>query len=486
MADLGQEKEFGGRIFQNAVAFLSGEFFYRFLNFFACIFIARSLGGESYGQFSFIYVYLSFFEIFIQFGLNPVLTRELSQSPENSPRILGNAIILRTILIFLSLPFAFWLIRQLSYPISVQQGVLLASLQLFLTLRPVYEAIFRAQLSMLQPALWNGLRALLNLLLIVLVAVYRPGLYLFILTYLASGMVNLVGLASASSRRTSFDFRIDKDLTLHLLKQSFPLMLSGYLTALYYRIDVLMLSFMKTFHEVGYYSVATKLTESLNMISGALLISFFPLFSRFFKENRPEFESLFSNAFKWLSLAGLPIFLGGVLVARDLVLLFFGPEYGPSGLTFSILLGYTFFCFIGSLLANVLIACGKQVTDMRISFFLAGFNIGLNTLLIPLYSYNGAAIATVSTEIIGVGVYFWCVVKNPELRLSFPRREFFETLKINFIFLIPLLFIRLTLRLHVLVFIAVGVLFYSALLLAFRVISWEKIKNYASQRTKAI
>ena len=474
----------GTRIFQNAVAFLGGEFFYRFINFFSCIFIARSLGGESYGQFSFIYVYLSFFEIFVQFGLNAVLTRELSHGPENAPRILGNALILRILLILVSLPVAFALIRQPGYPITVQQGVLLASLQLFLTLRPIFETIFRVQLSMLQPAIWNGVRALSNLLLVVLVTFYRPGLYLFILSYFVSGVVSLAGLGMSSRKRMPFDFRLDKNLMIRLIRESFPLMLSGYLTVLYYRVDVLMLSWMKTFREVGYYSVATRLTESLNMVSGALLVSFFPLFARFFKESRSEFESLFSNAFKWLSLAGLPLVIGGVLVARDLILLFFGPEYAPSAATFTVLLGYTFFCFIGSLLANVLIACGKQAADMWISFFLALFNIGLNIMLIPTYSYNGSAVATVFTEVMGVGIYFWYAIKNSQIRLFFPKRESWDALKINLIFLVTLLFIRWALKLPVIAFILVGILVYAGLLLVFRMISWSTVKNYALQRAK--
>ena len=478
---LEQKRDTGVRIFQNAVAFLGGEFFYRLINFFACILIARSLGGEGYGQFSFIYVYLSFFEIFVQFGLNPVLTRELSQQSEAAPRILGNALILRTALICFSLPMVWGLIRLAGYPVTVQQGVWLASFQLFLTLRPVFEATFRVQLLMIYPALWNAVRALLNLGLIAVVTLYSPSLPLYIAAYFVSGVVGLAGIAYSSSRRVPFDFQIKKSLVAHLMRQSFPMVLSGYLTLIYYRVDVMMLSFMRTFKEVGYYSVATRLTESLNMLHGALLVSFFPLFARAFKESRSEFEALFSNAFKWLSLAGLPLVLGGTLVAKDLILLFFGAEYAPSGTTFMILLGYTFFCFIGSLLANVLIASGKQVADMWISFFLALFNIALNVFLIPFYSYNGAAIATVLTEVVGVGIYFWYGARNADIRLFFPRREWWSALKINLLFLALLLSVRWLFSLSALPLILAGAFIYAGLLFLFRVISWRMLKTYAFQ-----
>jgi len=466
------------RIFKNAVAFLGGEFFYRLINFFACILIARSLGRESYGQFSFIYVYLSFFEVFVQFGLNPILTRELSQDKQRGPAALGNALLLRTLLILLAIPAAWELIRLSGYPLSVKQGVFLASFQLFLTLRPVFEAIFRSELAMLYPALWNGIRALLNLMLVGIAVLALPSLPIFILAYLVSGFVGLAGLWLASSRRMPFRFRWDKPIMRHLVKQSLPMVFSGYLTLLYYRIDVMMLSVMKGFQEIGYYSVATRLTESLNMISGALLISFFPLFASTFKESRVKFELFYTQAFRWLLLLGLPLALGGSLVARELILLFFGAEYAPSGITLTILLWYTFFCFIGSLLANILIACGKQVTDMWISGLLVLLNVALNALLIPRLSYNGAALATVTTEAMGVIIYFRYGAKDPEIRLNLPRRELANVFKVNLLFAALLLLAKKILHLGAVPFVFLGIIVYGALLFGFRIVTWKEAKTH--------
>lgn len=469
------------KVLNNTAAVLGGDFVYHLINFAATTLVARSLGGESYGQFSFIYVYLSFFEAFVQFGMNSVLTRELAREREDAPRILGNALLLRAALVLGSVPVAMGLIRHLGYPLTVQQGVFLASFQLFLTLRPVYESIFRARLLMIYPAALNALRALVNLAFIALVAFRRPAVPYFILAYLASGLVGFAGLAFVSRKWMKVDFRPDGKILLYLVRESTPLVLSAYLTLLYYRIDVMMLSFMRTFREVGYYSVATRLGESLNMISGALLVSFFPLFSRAFRENRSEFEAQVSQAFRWILLTGLPLVLGGVFVAKDLILLFFGPEYAPSGITFAILLGYTFFCFVGSLLANILIACGKQVADMWISAFLVLLNIGTNVLLIPHWSYNGAALATVLTEVIGVFIYFFYAAKNQEIRLRTPKKEIALALKVNLIFLMLLLLMR-KFGVNALGLIFSGMALYTALLFLFRILSWKELKALASAK----
>ncbi len=467
------------KILHNTFAFLGGEFFYHFINFLACILIARALGGEGYGQFSFIYVYLSFFEAFVQFGLNAVLTRELSHDEENSPRILGNALLFRAALVVASLPVTVTLVRLLGYPATIQQGIFLASFQLFFTLRPVFEAVFRARLQMIVPAVWNVIRAFVNLGLVAIVARMRPSLPFFILTYLASGSISLVGLAFSSQKRIAIDLRPDRKLLAHLIRESAPLVLSAYLTLLYYRIDVMMLSMMKTFRDVGYYSVAVRLTESLNILSNGLLISLFPLFSKAFAGNRIEFEMLIAKAFRWMLLLGAPLLIGGVLTADDLIHLFFGSEYASSGATLKILLGYTFFCFVGMVLANVLIACRKQMADMWISASLVFLNIGLNWFWIPSFNYNGAAAATVVTEAVGVGIYFWYAMTQPAIRLAFPSREFLTTLKVNIPFAVLLFLIRGWVEMPVLIFILLGMVIYSGLLFFFGELSWKEIRELA-------
>jgi len=305
----------------------------------------------------------------------------------------------------------------------------------------------------------------------------RPSLPFFILAYLASGSISLGGLAFSSQKRIAIDLRPDWKLLAHLIRESAPLVLSAYLTLLYYRIDVMMLSMMKTFRDVGYYSVAVRLTESLNILSNGLLISFFPLFSKAFAGNRIEFEILIAKAFRWMLLLGAPLLIGGVLAADDLIHLFFGAEYASSGITLKILLGYTFFCFVGMVLANVLIACRKQMADMWISASLVFLNIGLNWFWIPTFNYNGAAAATVVTEAVGVGIYFWYAMTQPAIRLTFPSREFLTTLKVNVLFAVLLFLIRRWVEMPVLIFILLGTVIYSGLLFLFGELSWKEISE---------
>ena len=474
------------RVLNNSFVLIGGSFFNQLVNFLAGILIARSLGSGFYGEWSFIFVFLSFFEMFAEFGLNSILTRQIAQEKEKAPQILGNAILFRLFLAAVTVPAAIFLIRMLNYPVSVEQGVLLASFQLFLTVRSVYETIFRVNLLMAYPTLLNGLRALLNLALVAAISCFHPTVSFFILAALISGFAGFAAIIFFSRRFVSIRFRPDWNLIKGFVKESAPLLFSGYLTLLYYRIDVLMISKMKGFADVGYYSVATRLTESLGIIAVSFLQSLFPLLAHSFKENRSEFESLVSRAYEGLLLIGLPIALGGGLVAGDLIVFCFGAEYARSGPTLGILFGYVFFSFLGSFLVNLLIVCGRQIVDAWISFFLVLINIGLNCLLIPSHSYNGAAAATVLTEIAGISVMLAYVARDAAIRLRFPLRELVLSLKVNLPYFLLLLILKRFFPMPVLVFIGLSALLYGFLLFVLRILAWKDFKNYFSQIFKTV
>lgn len=472
------------RVLNNIFAFTGGDFFYHFINFLAGILVARSLGSERYGQFSFIFVYLSFFEIFIQFGLNAIVTREMSQKTLDRPRILGSAILLRLVLAGCTFPLALLLIRVLGYPLSVQQGIWVGSFQLFLTLRSLYETVFRVHLLMIYPAIVNGIRSLVYLALVVALFYFHPTVISFVLASLGSGLLALVGIGLLTRKFLRISFRWEWNLIKHLAKESFPLVFSGYLTLLYYRIDVFMISMMKTFADVGYYSVATRLTESLDIVAVALMMSLTPLLSRAFKEDQPSFDRLISKGFQGLLAIGLPMAVGGTLVAGDLILFLFGKEYGPSAVTLGILFWYTFFGFFSTLLVNVLIVCEKQIVDVWISFFLVLLNIGMNCLLIPPYSHSGAAAATVLTEVFGSALMLAYTLKQPTIRLVVPFRELGKVLKVNAFFIPILLLLKFSFSMPIIALIPLAALIYLLLLFRARLISFQEVKDYLTHSSR--
>ena len=466
------------RIMNNSMVCIGGEFIYSIINFVTSIIIARALGNEQYGYWSFIFVYVSFFEMFTRFGLNAILSKHLAQDPSDAPRLLGNVLILRTGLTLLALPIAILLIWFLDYPLKVKAGVFIGSMILFLSLRSVFETIFRVKLLAFKPALWNVIRAALNISLVFAISRSESDLMLFIFASLLSGLIGLAGIAWDTYRICQVSLKIDLKLIKTLAIESLPLIFSGYLTLLYYRIDVFMLTYIDGFKSVGYYSVATRLTEAFCLISSALMLSVFPLLARAYKDNRQDFESLILKTFKVLFMIGLPIAIGGSLCSPDIIVALFGETYLPSGTTLTILVWFTFVGFVTTFLVNLLIICGKAVVDTWISLILVLANIGMNFVLIPRFSFNGAAIATVMVEVVGLFVMTAYMVRQPRIKLPLPLKEFWGAIKVNLLFLAVIAPVRLFCPMNVFVFVLFGAVVYGALLFAVRAVKLSDIRDY--------
>src|SRR5438876_2366436 len=95
-----------------AVAF-GGTTAHKALGFATTLVLARGLGQDGFGIYSFVAVYMFFFSFFVDLGMERVVTRELSQMPARIGQILGNAILLKLCLCVIAIPVAYWVARLL-------------------------------------------------------------------------------------------------------------------------------------------------------------------------------------------------------------------------------------------------------------------------------------------------------------------------------------------------------------------------------------
>ena len=172
-----------------------------------------------------------------------------------------------------------------------------------------------------------------------------------------------------------------------------------------------MLSMMKGDASVGLYSAAYKLSEPLSLIPSALVISLFPIMSASFKSSREELIKTYRLGIKYILIIMLPIAMGTTLLADKIIFWIYGMEFSGSVTALQILIWALVFTSINPVLTRLLTAIGKQKLNTLSSALCATFNVALNFILIPILSYNGAAIATVLTNIIFFVSSFYFVSK---------------------------------------------------------------------------
>ena len=171
-------------------------------------------------------------------------------------------------------------------------------------------------------------------------------------------------------------------------------------TALF-RLDAVILSQFKGNDAVGFYGVAYRLLESTLFITYTFVAALLPTLSRLTADSTPTIGEAFELGLKLIAMALLPIGVGFVLFAEPMVHLLYGSDYDPSVPAVRLLgVAAAFYgvSFLGR--APSLIAQGRQRVLPWITAVVLVLNVGLNLLVIPEYSFKGAAAVTSISEVV--------------------------------------------------------------------------------------
>jgi len=227
------------------------------------------------------------------------------------------------------------------------------------------------------------------------------------------------------------DKKIMKDLCIAAL----PLGLSGIMAVIYFRFDMMMLSWMAPARDVGVYGVCYTVVELGTVLPALFLGSMLPFFTKHIGE-KDKLKSHYRKSYKFMTLSAVPILFGGCLLAPRIIDFMAGKDFIASvpniafflnktsinsvSLTFMILLMVLALMFWGQLNGFLMVAAGSQKILLYAYFFMVPANIFLNVILIPRYSYMGAATATLICEVGAFLFTTWYVWKKLKQKPELP------------------------------------------------------------------
>lgn len=189
-------------------------------------------------------------------------------------------------------------------------------------------------------------------------------------------------------------WRVDTGVAKSLLSDSWPLIFSGLMAAVYMKIDQVMLGQMRGEADVGLYSVAVKLSEAFYLAPNMVLISVFPSLVRA-RELGVEvylarFQRLY-DAYVWAAVAAA---LGVQLVGGFMIRHLYGAPFAAAAPALAVHIWSGVFWFSGTAGHRYLIS--ENLTKLTLLMTTAGAvtNVLLNLVLIPRLGILGAAYAT--------------------------------------------------------------------------------------------
>lgn len=192
-----------------------------------------------------------------------------------------------------------------------------------------------------------------------------------------------------------------KDLNLKRhLKPSLRIFVLNLVTSIYVNLDSAMLGFLSTTVAVGFYASATRLSKVLLGIVTTLGTVLLPRLANYYSSGDIlSFNIVANKASRFVVTIAVPMVLGLICIAPQLILVMCGEEFVPAIPTIRIIAPIILFIGISNLVGlQVLYSQGKEKIVIISTLCGAIVNFILNFILIPQYSQNGAAIATVVAE----------------------------------------------------------------------------------------
>ena len=175
-------------------------------------------------------------------------------------------------------------------------------------------------------------------------------------------------------------------------------------TTIYTNLDTVMLGFMKTDEDVGYYNTAVKIKSILVSLVTSLGAVLLPRASYYIKQgNMSEFKRINKKALNFLFLVSCPLTVYFIMFAKAGIFFLSGKEFGGSILPMQIIMPTLIFIGVSNILGiQMLIPLGKEKIVLYSEIAGAAVDLIVNALLIPRYASAGAAIGTVVAELVVV------------------------------------------------------------------------------------
>ena len=358
--------------------------------------IARQLGAEGVGIYFFALSFTTIFVVFVDLGLNSVLIRESSKYKENIQTYFSNVLFAKFVLGILAYIGVVITINAMGYDIDVKALVYISGItMLFDSLHLSIYGVLRALGNLKYEAI--GIVMSQTLTFVIGGFFLYNGFPLIYLMYafLIPSMINVLFASTLLYKKYKISLRpkYDRKIFIRLAQIAVPFAIAAIFARVYSYADSIILSKLAGNEAVGWYSIPYKITYAFQFIPLAFVAALYPRFSEYFVNDKKKLAELFDKSLRYLLIVVFPISVGIAVLAKDIVLYLYTPEFVNSILPLQILVGGLVFSFIGFPIGAFLNACDKQKTQTSIVGFAMVINITLNLLLIPNFGVVGAAIS---------------------------------------------------------------------------------------------
>lgn len=389
------------KITQNIGWLMFDQFFILFLQFIVGVKVANYYGAELYGKYSYAMSLVGFSGIFFEILNSRVIKKYYTE--ENFDKIVYNITFLKNsiaIILFI-VPIFFKVVLEIDNTLFY--------LLIFMCLDNILstatfgiENFFEYKLESRRIVISNNIVKIISYSLQYICMLLNMGIIVIPIIRCVGSFTRVCLLKYQYKKYYLINKKIKNKLNIKLLwkmiDESKFLWITFVSFLIYTQLDKLMINYYLGEEEVGIYTIGIQLSGILSILIGPVQNSIYPKMIELYKESYEKYYNFFLLSNTMITQLYLVLTISSIIVVRYLFRYVYKPEYSPAIIVYSILAFSVFIKAVGSLQTSHLTI--KGLTQKTFYKTLAGLilNIVLNSLLIPKYGINGAALATLITQ----------------------------------------------------------------------------------------
>lgn len=365
------------------------------------ILAARTLGPPVFGEVSYAQTILAFMALGVGLGLGAVAVKSLVDEPHNARFTMGTVLSLQC--------FASWVLLLVAALFAIfwheldQQSALILIMLTSLVFRPAdvirywFEANVRSKFVVLADNAAFLVAALLKLFALLVWNSVAAFAWALVAEQAIMAVFLVLAYRFAGVNTGTWAFR--PGLARQLLRNAWPLLLSGAAIAFYTRIDQVAIMSLKGAAETGIYSSAVRLSEMAYVLPTVAAASFFPRLQMLQTAEPARYSETMAKLMGPIVSVMLCLSIVTSFSAVFVTKFLYGAAYADAGPVLAVHIWTCVFVALGVFGNQWYLSHGLQRKTLAFTLLGAAVNLTANILLVPCFGALGAASASLAAQI---------------------------------------------------------------------------------------
>ena len=361
-------------------------------------YLSYILGAENIGKINYATSIINWILIFTTFGIPRYGIREVAKNrndKENLSNAFWNLLLIQLILSIIAIIIYLYII--FSFDVFRSERILYLMMVIMIILNIFSIDWFYQGIEEYKYITSRNLIIKIFSLIMIFTIINKKEQYLLyaLINILALSFNNILNYLNT---KKFIQNKITKINILFYLKELKVYFITTFTISIYTQLDQIFIGSLSQIDLAFYVRSKTIFSIGLNILN-SLIIVLIPRLAYLFEENFNEYKNILNKSINYIYLIGLPCSIGMISLSREIMIFLGGIEFIPASYSLNIIAILIVINSVGSWQINqVLLPYKYENLALRIQLGGAALSVILNIILIPRYSYIGAAITWIFTE----------------------------------------------------------------------------------------